>query len=67
MRFAAPTKNAIPAAEASRSAKNSATWSSRRAGSALRPQPGTCSTARSVVASPMQQRMIWPSAVQRSR
>ena len=66
MRFAAPTKNAIPAAEASSSAKNSAMWSSRGRICAA-PQPGMCSTESSVVARPMPQRMTCASAVQRSR
>ena len=55
MRFAAPTKNVIPAADASRSAKNSASCSR------------ICSEPTSTAASVVAQRMTCASAVQRSR
>ena len=59
IRLAEPTKNAMPAAEASRSEKNSAMCSSVRR--------VTCSAPTSVVARPMPQSTICASAVQRSR
>ncbi len=67
IRFAAPTMNVIPAVAASSSAKNSATWSSRRDGSAPRRRPGMCSTEIIAVTKPMAQSTTCASAVQRSR